>query len=193
MRTKPAAALCAAIATTVIALGATTPAARNFSTTNQNFRITFTDLEVEALFFRNDCHLTLEGSLHTRTMAKVTGTLIGYVTRAIAGQCTVATRPLAETLPWHVRYESFSGRLPDITLVITTIRVAIEMPCLVDTNVKTRVSRAPSTGQLIAIEVPSQTVPLTGVFCPETGTVRSVGSGQIALSVTNRRISLTLI
>jgi hypothetical protein len=33
-------------------------------------------------FFTTRCQVTLEGSLHTRTIAKVQGALIGYITTA---------------------------------------------------------------------------------------------------------------
>jgi hypothetical protein len=64
------------------------------------------------------CPVTLEGTLHSRTISKISGLLIGYITRAIAGEasCTGGTaRALAETLPWHVQYLSFAGTLPNIT------------------------------------------------------------------------------
>lgn len=76
------------------------------------------------------CPVTLEGSLHSRTLSKVCGALVGYITRATVneGACRASYEPemtgtpakshfLAETLPWHVRYESFTGTLPSIASV----------------------------------------------------------------------------
>lgn len=80
------------------------------------------------------CPMTLEGSFHSSTIAKVSGALIGMVTRAAVAEARCATvvrtyeegvfeeapsegrlQVLTATLPWHVRYLSFSGSLPAIT------------------------------------------------------------------------------
>lgn len=66
------------------------------------------------------CPFTLEGSFHSRTLSKVSEALIGYVTRAAIaeGFCRGGrARFLTEGLPWHMRYESFTGTLPFITTV----------------------------------------------------------------------------
>ena len=68
------------------------------------------------------CRLTLEGSFHARSIAKVAESLIGYVNRATLGECPINdTRVLRETLPWHIRYRSFSGTLPNIVGFTTAI------------------------------------------------------------------------
>jgi len=77
------------------------------------------------------CPLTLSGTFHSRTLSKVSGSLIGFVDRAsvgtnscVGGRATV----LALTLPWHVRYDSFEGTLPMITAVqIQLVGVAIQI------------------------------------------------------------------
>lgn len=62
------------------------------------------------------CEVTLEGSFHTTTIAKVANSLIGLITRAAVGACTAgAATVLTATLPWHVQYSSFTGSLPSIT------------------------------------------------------------------------------
>jgi len=65
------------------------------------------------------CPVTLEGTFHSRTISKVANSLVGFITRAFSASasCTGAGRAvvLAGTLPWHVRYESFEGTLPNIT------------------------------------------------------------------------------
>jgi hypothetical protein len=56
--------------------------------------------------------------LHSRTLAKVAESLIGYVTRAaLAGvRCTGGSATVqTEALPWHIRYASFRGTLPNIS------------------------------------------------------------------------------
>jgi hypothetical protein len=87
----------------------------------------------------DECSLTMEGSFHYRTMPKVRETLIGYITRAMS-QCS-GDGFLTETLPWHIRYESFEGTLPDITglrirLIGVSIRVQeIVSQCLIRSSV----------------------------------------------------------
>lgn len=97
-----------------------TASARSFSVDNQSIRAGFSNVRFtspggEAV----DCHITLEGSLHSRTVGKVLGSLIGSITRAALGSCeTGMFTILTETLPWNVRYSGFEGRLPEITSVI---------------------------------------------------------------------------
>jgi hypothetical protein len=96
--------------------------ARNFSTDNQSFRAAFSAVEFHLPETTVRCHVTLEGSMHRRTVTKVIGSLIGYITRAILGPCqTGRATILRETLPWHVRYSGFQGTLPNITSVITHV------------------------------------------------------------------------
>ncbi|HEX5146187.1 MAG TPA: hypothetical protein VFV85_04125 [Conexibacter sp.] len=76
------------------------------------------------------CPVSVAGSFHSATIAKVRGSLIGNVTGAILDQsrCTGGTATLlngterlpsgstaANTLPWHIIYDSFTGTLPNIT------------------------------------------------------------------------------
>jgi hypothetical protein len=66
-----------------------------------------------------NCPVTLEGSLHSAAVSKVSGALIGYITSAQVGQAVLCeggtATALTETLPWHIRYDSFTGTLPNIT------------------------------------------------------------------------------
>jgi len=119
------------IATTilVLALGVATASARNLSTSEQSIRATWSSLEFSAgVTIR--CRVTLEGSLHTRTIAKVARSLIGAGTRAIfAHPCTggeawadngTESEPLGTAPsrgPGHLTYESFTGTLPNISAV----------------------------------------------------------------------------
>lgn len=96
---------------------------RSLSLSSQTFRGSYASVEFAGGFGTTTCQLTLEGSLHSRTIEKVPGSLIGYITRAILrkpcaqGDATILTA----TLPWHIRYSSFTGTLPDITSVNSTI------------------------------------------------------------------------
>jgi hypothetical protein len=120
-------------AATLICIATGTASARSFSISNQTWRAIFypflEEERREQIEISNEsgttiyrCRLTLEGSFHSRSIAKVAETLIGYVNRAALGECGfLDTRLLSETLPWHVRYRSFLGALPNIISLSTAI------------------------------------------------------------------------
>jgi len=116
-----------AAATALMAALTGSASARSFSVSNESLRATWARVSfTDPIFgFSVVCPVTLEGSLHGRTIAKGTYNLIGYITRAAVGlpaSCTGGEATiLQESLPWHVRYEGFTGTLPDIT----TIRVLV--------------------------------------------------------------------
>lgn len=98
--------------------------ARSFSSSTQTFRVTWHEFEIsdESGAVSAICPLTLEGSFHARTYAKVAGALVGYINRAgLASTCPFEFRLLTETLPWHVRYRLFSGVLPNIATVAWSV------------------------------------------------------------------------
>jgi hypothetical protein len=126
--------LCAAC---VLAAATGSASAGRISFSNTGLRTVFTTF---GAFEPEDpievrCKVTLEGSIHTRTTSKVINQLIGYITRAIAeqGECVggslwmlngtevLGVLTVSNTLPWHMRYESFTGNLP----IITGINVSI--------------------------------------------------------------------
>jgi hypothetical protein len=118
-------ALTAALA---LAAAISTASARRLEISNTGIRAVFAELTfantaagegIEAI-----CPVTLEGSFHSRTISKVTGQLIGFITRAIEGTCVgtggaEAFGILQASLPWHIRYDSFEGALPNIAAVRT--------------------------------------------------------------------------
>jgi hypothetical protein len=166
----------------------------------RGFRITWTNVEFEAGFgFGGEfaaarCPVTLEGSFHSSTIRKIARALIGYVTRAAVneGACRefstetfhAKLRFLSETLPWHVRYESFTGRLPTITAVnvgfvgvaLEVFEIVLEETCLYTSTAESPL-RAGFTinerGVVTAMRLDATTtIPLHGGsgFCrPETG------------------------
>jgi hypothetical protein len=108
-----------AIVAGVLALDAATAAANRIAFTNNRIRITWNALKFDENWAR--CRVTLEGSFHSATIQKVSRALIGYITRAFIRPCEVGSawfltgaEGQAETLPWHVRYDSFTGTLPTI-------------------------------------------------------------------------------
>lgn len=113
-----------ALAGATVLLGALVgvASAGKLSASSQALRATFASLEFAGGFGTTRCPITLEGSFHQRTTSKVVGSLVGHLTRATAGACSQGSvTVLTETLPWHIRYSSFTGTLPNITSVRANI------------------------------------------------------------------------
>ena len=91
--------------------------AHRLAVNGQQWRATWNKLAFVG-FTRFECHVTIEGSFHSRTISKVLEALVGYVSRVTVDStnCTGGSaRALTETLPWHMRYGGFEGTLPIIT------------------------------------------------------------------------------
>jgi hypothetical protein len=186
-----------ATASATVLLGGliSTASARNLSISSQTLRSQFRAVDFQLPFFYTTCQLTLEASLHTRTIAKVQGSLIGYITNARLGQCSTGSSTiLTETLPWHVRYLAFSGPLPNITdLVINVIgwsfrvrepfgitclsRSTAEEPAIV-TFVRDPAAGGTLTGAGIAgrIRTGAECFGEVGIFISDNGTVTVLGA-----------------
>lgn len=127
MRTRSKLILAALTATILLGLAVSSASATRLSILNfeRGFRIAFTSLELSnnVGLATVRCPVTLEGTFHRRSITKTSGLLIGYITRAIvrgnlaAGECTGGRASIAVSLPWHVRFASFTGTLPSITAI----------------------------------------------------------------------------
>jgi hypothetical protein len=107
--------LAAAGATVLLGTLVSTASAGRLSISNQSIRGTWSSVTFRGGFGEARCHVTLEGSFHSRTMIKELGSLVGYVTSAILSACGQGTASiLRETLPWHIRYSGFEPSLPEI-------------------------------------------------------------------------------
>jgi hypothetical protein len=143
MRTSVKLCFTALTAAFLLATAVATSSARNFSVSNQNIRVTWARLDFVGGGRTIECNVTLEGSFHSSTIAKVARTLIGAITRAKVkrpcrgGEAWTAngleTHPrlgrLNNTLPWHITYEAFAGSLPaitDIFLLLSRFRFKIQ-------------------------------------------------------------------
>jgi hypothetical protein len=209
--------LTALTAALVLGAAVSTASARRIEVSNQSFRAVWTSLEFTGrepfggtLIVR--CPVTLEGSLHSRTLSKVSGQLIGYVTNAqVRGEeppCEGGTATiLSETLPWHIRYDSFRGTLPTITgvrvqLINASFLININpgIPCLFSSTtarpafgiieitggVATKL-RADETSQ-----IPRFNAPLNSGFCPAEGSFK--GTAELFLQgSTTTRINVRLV
>jgi hypothetical protein len=130
MRTSAKVVLTALAAAAVLASAVATASAGKLSTSEQSIRTSWTSLEFVGGPVTVRCRVTLEGSFHSRTIAKVREALAGAITRAIvAHRCTngeawydngVEPQPLGvapQRLPFHLTYESFATSLPNITSI----------------------------------------------------------------------------
>ena len=128
MRTSAKLVLAALTAAVVLASSVGTASARSLSTSESAYSIPWTSLEFTTEVATARCRLTLEGSFHSRTLAKTARILVGAISRAVIGHpCTggegwfdngIETEPLGTApnrLPYHQTYEFFTGTLPTIS------------------------------------------------------------------------------
>lgn len=222
MRASAQLALAALAASLLLAASLSTASARKFSVSNNLIRFTWSSLEFsgeEIAVIR--CPVTLEGSLHSRTIVKAERSLIGAITsgRVKQSSCTNGiaavlngTEPYnggtsANALPWHVTYESFNGILPDITSVrilfarflfgirdnlgLCTARYGITGDNVTGTATLGAAGAITSLTPAEARNIASLLRADAGMFCPAIVTLR--GSGQVMVLNTTTRISVTLI
>jgi hypothetical protein len=133
-------ALATPVATLVLCAAVGSATARRFELSSTTFRITWPELHAEFVYLETNqrmsikCPVTVEGSFHSRTLSKVSGSLIGYVMRESVNEAACIAKSLTlefegireapssaklQLLPeaWHIRYTSFSGILPTITQI----------------------------------------------------------------------------
>ena len=209
-------------AATLLALLATAAPARNFSTSNQQFRVSWQEIDLATNVLTITCHVTLEGSFHYRTIPKNVGRLIGYITRvAVRRPCRngeawaangTEAHPrlgtLANTLPWHITYEGFEGTLPCITSIHFLLRGArfkihgpfntLGLYGTAEDNITGRATRDIVTGVITQLEPvegrnTANLVNCLAGICPASGGFRGRRAGQVFLLNTTTRIIITLI
>lgn len=202
MRTYGKASVTALLAAVVMIAAVGTASANRLSISNSSFRATFPAFRME-WSLNQVCTLTLEGTFHSRTIVKSPDSLIGYVTR-VAGGCPNTTVLL--NIPWHIRYRSFTGTLPNIASIrieIINFSVLIQAMGVVDClYASTPASPAVATLNVAAGVITSirmeelARVPLfrrlSGLInCTET--IRFSGTGTFELLGTTTAIRVTLI
>jgi hypothetical protein len=143
MRTLARLALTGLAAGLLLCSVVTAASARSFSFSSQSIRAVWRALafegkpEFEPRVGQITCPVTLEGTFNSTTFAKVSGTQIGAITRAIAfhpcmeangkefwfhngTEAVLGARP-ATSLPWAIIYTGFEGTLPAITHLFVRI------------------------------------------------------------------------
>jgi hypothetical protein len=109
-------------ATVLLAALVGTASAGRLSTSSLGIKATWARINFTGGGGTVECEVVVEGAFHERTISKTRGTLSGFLTSARITRCSRgAVTVLSETLPWHLRYDSFTGSLPNITSVRATI------------------------------------------------------------------------
>jgi hypothetical protein len=198
-----------ATAAVVLAAAVGVASANRLRTSSQQFKSTWTALpfiapEVFGASTTIRCPVTLEGSFHSQTIVKTTGSLIGYVNRASvnSGGCTNGHATiLTATLPWHVTYEGFTGALPNITalrllLLGASFLVQTEFSCLARSEVNHPINglaRLNTSHVVTSLEAEANNLPLTGGFPCELGTGSLQASASTVTNGSGASITVTLI
>lgn len=177
MRTTTRLAFAGLAATIMMALAVSAASANHLSSSSQTIRAVWSPLRFQVGETTiASCRVTLEGSFHSTTIAKVEKTLIGAITRAEVGACESGEATvLTESLPWHVQYNGFEGTLPAITgvtllLVGAAFRIgSLNFFCLARTE-----ANNPAKGIVI---VNTRTHAATGIRANERVTIPTTSGG----------------
>jgi hypothetical protein len=171
------------------------------------------------------CDVNIEGSFHSRTLSKVSGQLVGYITEAsVHRPCPTNTAFILNgverlpdgstapnSLPWHIRYKSFEGILPniesiDLQLVNAAflVRILNLINCLyrstaaspmVGLAIRENGTAGHPVGQVIGLLAkPEFTIPISpgqSESCPAAGELK--GTGQVGSQTTWSLIFVRLV
>ncbi len=182
-------------------------AARNLSYSVTEFRIMWSTLSFSAAEggISITCPVTLEGAFLERTATKVAGALRASITRSVVGTCREGRATiLAETQPWNVTYQSFTGTLPNISgvryeLVNAAFQVepGLGIRCLARTSTEFPAAgdaARDANGRITSLSADSSlAIPTTGnAECPSFGIF--TGTGEVFVQgSSSTRVTLTLI
>lgn len=211
MRNRSKLVLAGLTASAVMAAAVGSATAQRFGLSESRFTVAWTALRFTETSGRESisitCSVTLEGSLHSSTISKVAGALIGFVNRATSPGCSGGRiTVLQETLPWHVRYRSFVGSLPNVTSVgISLVGLSYQireaggfLTCLArseasrpaDYELPRNVRVGGAISGATANEEPA--IPASGGLCLVTS-VRQGGTGTITRQGSTALITVRLI
>ena len=212
--------LVALLAATTLSVLVGSASANRLSVTNRSIRMTWSSLE-----FRGPvtirCRLTLEGTLHENTIAKVERSLIGYVTAArFQRPCTGGTMwsyngsevnevlggTLPTSLPWHITYEGFNGALPTPTAIrillalwryeVRGVIFGIPVLCTYRTGAAgnaTGTANLGSGGRIESLSLSGNIASEDPSPCASLAFQSPAGDGRVTLLGTTNAISITLI
>jgi len=194
----------AVTAALILAAATSSASANHLMFTHNNIRITWNPVRFVGGTITVTCNLTLEGSFHSATIAKVVETLIGHITRGAIEGCSGGTVTLLmETLPWHLRYNGFTGALPNIRLLIVhgigfsyRIQPTGSVPCLLKTTATEPAGFEQvvgASGEINNTRWDSREIALDGLLCAWAGTAHLEGNGRTTVLNSGTTITVTLI
>jgi hypothetical protein len=200
--------LTALIAAILLASAVNAASARNLEVSNQRFRVTWSRMEFQTPTIVVTCQVTLEGSMHSRTIPKVERLLIGAITRINMKEesCTGGSGRPEQPAPWHISYEGFTGRLPNIE----TVRFLSSRWVFAITSSGVTCKYGTATQNITGSAIINGSGEVTneqalagrsrvellegGILCPASGTmVTGATDGVVTLLATTTRIRITLI
>jgi hypothetical protein len=161
--------------------------ARRIEVDEQAFLVLFRELTFEGgTGSPTICEVNIEGSFHSRTISKVSGQLIGYISQAIIhhpcarGEAWTlnGSERATNTLPWHILYLRFTGTLPTITGVEVQLNnggFIVEPGCLYEATrangMRATINIAAEAGSFRKAEsmtvVETARIPSRTFLCPE--------------------------
>jgi hypothetical protein len=214
MATHTRIVIAALIAATALAVGVGTAAARRIAASENHFLSHFRELTFETSAGRIICAVSIEGSFHERTIEKIVGGLIGYISEArVKRPCSGGETWIQstqergpgelETLPWHILYERFIGALPNITGIEITsdgtafLLLAFGIRCLYRATTTSPIKgiiKREASGKATGLRSNSEaSIPKAeGSFlCPGSG--RFLGEGIVGKQVGYSEITVTLV
>ena len=221
MRNYVKLATAALVAAAALATLVGSASANRLSATTKTIRAVWSSMEfVGPITIR--CRMTSEGTFHENTFAKVSGSLVGYITAAtVSHPCTggsawsyngaerneaLANAVLATSFPWHLSYEGFNGALPTpsaVRVLLSLARLLIRasffgIPILCAYRTGAANGNATGTvslgagGRATSLQAGGRTRSETG-GCPEGSWASPSGDGIVTILSTTNSISITLI
>ena len=112
------------VAALMLGLVVSAASAGKLSIDDANFKLIWPeaeDLNFTAGGNTVECSVTLLGTFHRGTVSKTVGALTGVVSQATIGDCDNGTVIIDTRPPWHVRYVNFSGTLPNISGITSSV------------------------------------------------------------------------
>ncbi len=197
----------AGLATAAVLWLAANADARNFRISIRPIRSTWTALRFVAGTNTVTCHVTMEGSFAESTAGKTIRILLARFNRVSLNTCSGGSATLlTATLPWHLRYHAFIGRLPFILIIeVEVIGLSLSVrpegsltclaateeshPALLNFGLETNGEATEATFQREA------EIPLTGEggLCAFGGSGHIEGTGNPTEAAGGTRIKITLI
>jgi hypothetical protein len=186
--------LAVACALSVMSLAGGTSMANRLSVDTIPFILSFSPMFSNELVTVSCDAIIFTGAFHRRTFTKTPGLLLGTITEVAIESpetCEGGTVILLnETLPWHFRYVSYTGTLPNITLIdfhivgATMGATALGVTCLYRTTAANPAgieATLEAGGRVTAVTADSSlTIPTItpGLMCQMAGDVRVSGTGS---------------